>query len=102
MPFTQPLLRRVAFCSASAGPARGSVGSNVRRLAADEGRILASLKQLLRIEQSEKLDQLRHHPCPARLMTGTEPRAVVAVEVLVKQNLDPASAGSFWNFSVPP
>ena len=61
-------------------PARG------RRLTSDEGRFLASLEQLLRIEQSEELDQLRHQSCPAGLVTRAEPRAVVAVEVFVEQD----------------
>ena len=37
----------------------------------DEGRCLASLKQLLRIEHSEKLDHLRHQSCPSPQVVAT-------------------------------
>jgi hypothetical protein len=71
------------FGSASPSPARGNVGSNVRRLTFDESRRLAGLEQLLGIEQSEKLDHLRHQPRPSRLVARAEPRAVIAMEILV-------------------
>jgi hypothetical protein len=47
------------FGSASPTPARGSVASYVRRLTSDEGPSLASLKQLLRVEQSKQSENLR-------------------------------------------
>src|SRR5208337_2670472 len=53
----------------------------------DESRCLASLKQLLRIEQSEKLDQLRNQSCPSRLVTRSEPGAVISMEILVEQDV---------------
>jgi hypothetical protein len=43
-----------------------------------EGRSVATLQQRVRVEYSEQLDQLRHHPGPARLMAGTQARAVIA------------------------
>ena len=52
-----------------------------------EGRYLAGLEQLLRIEQAEELDQLGHQPGPAGLVAGAEAGAVVAVEVLVEQEV---------------
>ena len=48
---------------------------------------LAPLEQLFRIEQSEEFDRLGHQPGPAGLVAGPEPRAVVAVEVLVEQEV---------------
>ena len=52
-----------------------------------EGGLLAAFQALLRIERAEELDQLRHQPGPAGLMAGAEPRAVVAVEVFVEQDV---------------
>src|SRR5215469_15865106 len=53
----------------------------------DEGRCLAYLERILRIEASEELDEFRHAAAPPRLVTRTEPRAVVTVEVFVEENM---------------
>src|SRR5690242_3428589 len=45
------------------------------------------LKKLLRIEQSEKLNQLRHHSCPSGLMARAEPGAVIPMKVFVEQDI---------------
>jgi hypothetical protein len=45
------------------------------------------LQGFLRIEQSEKLDQFRHQSCPSRLVTRSEPGAVIPMEVLVQQDM---------------
>ena len=44
------------------------------------------LEQRLGIEPSEQVEEQGNQPGPARLMAGAEPRAVVAVEVLVEQD----------------
>jgi hypothetical protein len=72
------------FGSASPSPACRSFGFSVRPLTSDEARFLANLKYLLRIEQSEKLDQLRHQSRPSRLVTRAESGAIVPVEVFIK------------------
>ena len=56
------------------------------RLLGDEGRGLADLEQLSRVERAEEVDQLRHHSRPARLVTGAQPRPVVPVEIFVEQD----------------
>ena len=39
------------------------------------------------IQGTVKLDQFGHEPGPAGLMAGTEARAIIAVEVLVKEDV---------------
>src|SRR5689334_20817680 len=46
-----------------------------------------SLEQALRVRVAEQLDQARDHPRPAGLVTRSETRAVVAVEVLVEEQV---------------
>src|SRR5215469_7217292 len=58
-----------------------------RSFTLDEGRRLACLESILRIEPSEELDEFRHTAAPSRLVTRTEPRAVVTVEVFVEENM---------------
>src|SRR5512136_731754 len=56
-------------------------------LSTSEGRTLASVKQLFRIEKSEELDQLGDHSCPSRLVACAQARAVVPMEVLVEEDV---------------
>src|SRR5512140_2444738 len=48
---------------------------------------LASLEDPLGVQEAEELDEFGHQPGPAGLMTGTQPGAVVAVEVLEKEDV---------------
>src|SRR5262245_7275453 len=60
----------------------------------DEGCLPANLEHLPRVEQPEKLDQLRHHSRPPRLVSRAQSRPVVPVEVLVEQDVvTPVRAG---------
>src|SRR5271157_1255756 len=52
-----------------------------------KGTFFAGIQKLLRVETTEKLDQLCDHAGPTGLMTGPEARAVIAVEVLVEQDV---------------
>src|SRR5258708_36962502 len=45
------------------------------------------IQKLLPVETTKELDHLRHYAGPSRLVAGPEARAVVAVEVLVEQNV---------------
>src|SRR5262249_9254252 len=48
---------------------------------------LASLEQLLCVDPPEELNQFCNGTGPASLMTRSQPSAVVAVEIFVKQNV---------------
>src|SRR5258708_33399220 len=56
-------------------------------LALRKGTCFPGIQKLLRVETTEKLDQLCDHAGPTGLMAGPEARAVVAVEVLVEQDV---------------
>jgi len=45
------------------------------------------LERILRIEKSKELDYFRHDTGPARLVAGAKAGAVVAVEILVEQDM---------------
>src|SRR5580692_4735769 len=47
----------------------------------------AAGKKTGRVHSAEDLDHLRHQPGPAGLVTRTETCSIVAVKVLVKQNV---------------
>ena len=47
----------------------------------------ANFQRTLRIQEAVKLDHLGHKPGPAGLMARTESRAIVAMEVLVKEDV---------------
>jgi hypothetical protein len=47
----------------------------------------AAGEEILRLEIAADLDDAGDQPGPARLVAGAEPGAVVAVEVLVEQDL---------------
>ena len=55
--------------------------------ALNERGLLARLQDTLGIQQAEELDELGHDPGPAGLVAGAQPGAVVAVEVLVEQDV---------------
>src|SRR5215467_1043090 len=57
------------------------------RSSGGHGRVRASLEYLLRVEYIQQLDQLCHHPSPAGLVAGTQPGAIVAVEILVEEDI---------------
>jgi hypothetical protein len=46
-------------------------------------------EKCLDVEVSENLDQRRYHPGPTGLMTGADTGAVVAVKILVEQQIIP-------------
>src|SRR5271167_5173961 len=52
-----------------------------------KGTCFPGIQKLLRVETTEKFDQLCDHAGPTGLMTGPEARAVIAVEVLVEQDV---------------
>ena len=54
-----------------------------------EGCSPASLQKGLGIELAENVDQAGDDPGPTRLMAGADPGTVIAVEVLVKQDVIP-------------
>ena len=54
-----------------------------------ERRYLAAFEQLLRVEEAEELDQLRHDARPPGLVTRTEAGPIVAVEVFVEEDVVP-------------
>src|SRR5690349_20032735 len=71
-------------------PARGSYESSRTAAclrAVNERGLLARLEELRGIQQAVQLDEFGHEPRPSGLMAGAEPGAVVAVEVLVEQNV---------------
>src|SRR5271165_6596202 len=52
-----------------------------------KGTCFPGIQKLLRVETTEKLDQLCDHTGPTGLMAGPEARAVIAVEVLVEKDV---------------
>src|SRR5271165_2650679 len=52
-----------------------------------KGTCFPGIQKLLRVETTEKLDQLCDYAGPTGLMAGPEARAVIAVEVLVEQDV---------------
>ena len=55
--------------------------------ALNERGLLARFQCPLGIKKAVKLNHLGYQPCPAGLMTGTESRAIVAMKVLVKEDV---------------
>src|SRR5271166_5817629 len=52
-----------------------------------KGTCFPGIQKLLRVETAEKFDQLCDHAGPTCLVAGPESRAVIAVEVLVEQDV---------------
>ena len=52
-----------------------------------EGRFPAAFQIALGVEMPEDFDQRRHQPSPSGLMTGADAGAVVAMEILVEQQV---------------
>src|SRR5580765_247620 len=52
-----------------------------------EGAALSGREQRVRVEQAKELNQRRDRARPSRLVTGAKTRAVVAVEILVEENV---------------
>src|SRR4051794_23544896 len=50
-------------------------------------RPLAPFQISLGVQVAEQVNQLSYYPCPARLVAGSKARAVVTVEVLVKEEM---------------
>src|SRR3954454_18565058 len=50
---------------------------------------LTALQVTFGIEKSEQADELSYEPCPPGLVAGAQPRAVVAVEVLIEKDMVP-------------
>ena len=69
-----------------APPRRASTigNANLTLLVLPEGRSLAALKQGFSVEETADLYQLGDHSGPARLVAGTDARAVVTVKIFVE------------------
>src|SRR5262245_39671381 len=77
--------RTMTVSAISVSPSTGP--SSAWSLVDLHGRSRASLEGLLRLEDVHHLDQLGHQPGPSGLVAGPEPGAIVAVEILVEQDM---------------
>ena len=61
----------------------------------------ADLERMGRVQTGKQVKGTRYESRPSSLMTGTKTGPIVAVEILVEQDIV-SPVGSSWNFFVPP
>src|SRR5262249_1612993 len=64
-----------------------SISSSALHLVLRKCAGFTSLEKLRAVKVAEQFDQLRDDTSPARLMAGSEARAIVAVEIFVEQDV---------------